>query len=161
MTVAKSRWPANAKWLLYEIAKRTCWNPPVRYEPAAWFGKRSTVRSRARWSRWTKRLASDGLVQRITEPHRDRVQWVTITPLGLEWIDEHWGLASLQPVDLGDFAMSAEDLLSPFTDRGAVVKSPTDPPTRKDLGPITSGPSGQLDLVRSVPHVLMTGLRES
>ena len=76
---------------------------------------------------------------------------MTITPLGMEWIDEHWGLASLQPVDLGDFAMSSEDLLSPFTDRGAVVKSPTDPPTRKDLGPITSGPSGQLDLVRSVP----------
>ncbi len=63
----------------------------MRYAPAAWFPERATSARRQRWSRWTRRLARAGLLDRITEPSRDRVKHVRLTPDGLAWLDEHVG----------------------------------------------------------------------
>jgi DNA-binding MarR family transcriptional regulator len=44
------------------------------------------VKRRQRWSRWTRQLAQDGLIERQTELHRDRVTHVRITALGREHV---------------------------------------------------------------------------
>jgi hypothetical protein len=63
----------------------------VRYAPAVWFEERATPARRQRWSRWTRRLTWAGLLDRITEPSRDRVTHVRLTPDGMAWLDEHVG----------------------------------------------------------------------
>ncbi|MFV0443620.1 MAG: hypothetical protein ACK5Q5_08615 [Planctomycetaceae bacterium] len=86
--------------LLLAITRRTADCRPTHYEPAAWFRQRPTSRNRSRWSRWTRRLASAGLVRRLTEPNRDRVRDVAITKRGLDWIHEHCGSGAIDDLNL-------------------------------------------------------------
>ncbi len=85
--------------LLLAIAQWTLVDQATRYEPADWFRQRASVRNRSRWSRWTKRLASAGLVRRVSEPSRDRVHHVGVTTSGRDWIDEHCGPGALSQLD--------------------------------------------------------------
>ncbi len=100
MATSANDWPPVALKLLLAIAKRTSDGRPARYEPAAWFRQRPTSRNRSRWSRWTRRLASAGLVRRLTEPNRDRVRQVSITKRGLAWIHEHCGSGAIDDLNL-------------------------------------------------------------
>ena len=78
----------------------------VRYTPAVWFTDRATPARRQRWSRWTRRLARAGLLARITEPSRDRVTHVRLTPDGCAWLDEHvGGSTSDLDIDMSCFEM--------------------------------------------------------
>ncbi|MGD9855847.1 MAG: hypothetical protein AB7U20_12955 [Planctomycetaceae bacterium] len=56
---------------------------------------RPTPRNRSHWSRWTRRLASAGLIRRRTEPNRDRVRQVVVTAAGMDWINDHCGNGAL------------------------------------------------------------------
>ncbi len=100
MATSANEWPPVALKLLLAIAGRTGDGRPTRYEPAAWFRQRPTSRNRSRWSRWTRRLASAGLVRRLTEPNRDRVRQIAITKRGLAWIHEHCGSGAIDDLDL-------------------------------------------------------------
>ena len=100
MATSANEWPPVALKLLLAIARRTADGRPARYEPAAWFRKRPTSRNRSRWSRWTRRLASAGLVRRLTEPNRDRVRQVVVTKRGLAWIHEHCGCGAIDDLNL-------------------------------------------------------------
>ncbi|WP_437226046.1 hypothetical protein SH661x_004378 [Planctomicrobium sp. SH661] len=100
MATSEHEWPTVALKLLLAIAIRTPDGRPTRYEPAAWFRQRPTSRNRSRWSRWTRRLASAGLVRRLTEPNRDRVRQVALTKSGLAWIDEHCGTGAIDDLNL-------------------------------------------------------------
>ena len=99
MAVRESRWPPLAIRLLVAIAARSPDQTPIRYEPVVWFRQRASARNRSRWSRWTKRLASAGLVRRVSEPSRDRVRHVGVTPSGRDWIDEHCGPGASSDLD--------------------------------------------------------------
>lgn len=100
MATSAIEWPPVALRLLLAIARRTPDGRPTRYEPTAWFRQRPTSRNRSRWSRWTRRLASAGLVRRLTEPNRDRVRQVAITKRGLDWIHEHCGSGAIYDLNL-------------------------------------------------------------
>jgi DNA-binding MarR family transcriptional regulator len=54
-------------------------------------------------------LASAGLIRRLTEPNRDRVRQVVVTPAGRAWIDEHCGNGAI--ADLGLHWSDSSDLL--------------------------------------------------
>lgn len=99
MATSANVWPPVALRLLLAIAERTHGDRPTRYEPAAWLRQRPTSRNRSRWSRWTRRLASTGLIRRLTEPNRDRVRQVVVTSAGRSWINEHCGDGAI--TDLG------------------------------------------------------------
>lgn len=99
MAASENPWPAMAIRLLIVVAVRSTPGSPIRYEPAVWFLQRATSRNRSRWSRWTRRLANAGLVQRITETRRNRVRLVAITESGLKWIDEHLGGGAISNLD--------------------------------------------------------------
>lgn len=60
---------------------------PVRYAPAEWLKQRPTPKLRQRWSRATRRMAAAGLIERITEPSRDRVTHVRVTQPGWQTIE--------------------------------------------------------------------------
>ena len=100
MATSANEWPPVALRLLLTIARRTPEGRPTRYEPVAWFRQRPTSRNRSRWSRWTRRLASAGLVRRLTESNRDRVRQVAITKRGLVWIHEHCGSGAIDDLNL-------------------------------------------------------------
>ena len=100
MATSANEWPPVALKLLLAIARRTSDGRPTRYEPAAWFRQRPTSRHRSRWSRWTRRLANEGLIRRLIEPNRDRVRQIAITKDGLTWIHEHCGGGSLDNLNL-------------------------------------------------------------
>jgi len=100
VATSANEWPPVALKLLLAIARWNSDNRPTRYEPAAWFRQRPTSRNRSRWSRWTRRLASAGLVRRVTEPNRDRVRQVAITKRGLAWIHEHCGSGAIDDLNL-------------------------------------------------------------
>ena len=100
MATSANQWLPVAFKLLLAIARRTPDGRPTRYEPAAWFRQRPTSRNRSRWSRWTRRLASAGMVRRLTEANRDRVRQVAITKRGLAWIHEHRRSGALYDLDL-------------------------------------------------------------
>ena len=95
MAASESGWPAIAVRLLVAVAARSPTQSPIPYEPAVWFRQRASARNRSRWSRWTRRLASAGLVRRVSEPSSDRVRQVGVTPSGRAWIDEHCGPGAL------------------------------------------------------------------
>ena len=99
MAVRETLWPPMAIRLLVTIAARSPDQTPICYEPASWFRQRASVRNRSRWSRWTRRLASAVLVRRVSEPSRDRVRHVGVTPSGRAWIDEHCGPGALSQLD--------------------------------------------------------------
>lgn len=84
-------WPSVAVRLLLAIAERTSEAGSTRYEPTAWLRQSPTPRNRSRWSRWTRRLASAGLIRRLTEQNRNRVRRVVITAAGTDWVNEHCG----------------------------------------------------------------------
>ena len=111
-TVAERTWPPLAIQLLLAIAQRSTVDSVTWYEPAVWFNRSPTACHRMRWSRWTRRLADAGLIRRLTEPNRDRVREVTVTPSGLEWIAEHCGGGALSNLNLvwsdslNDFALT-------------------------------------------------------
>ena len=100
MATSANEWPPVALKLLLAIARRTADGRPTRYEPVAWFRQRPNSRNRSRWSRWTRRLASAGLVRRLTEPNRDRVRQVAITRRGLAWIHDHCGSGAIDDLNL-------------------------------------------------------------
>ena len=104
-------WPPVALKLLLAIAERTQAERPTRYEPAAWLRQRPTSRNRSRWSRWTRRIASAGLIRRLTEPNRDRVRQVVITAAGMDWISEHCGSGAIG--DMGLHWENPIDLVQP------------------------------------------------
>lgn len=114
MAPSANVWPSVALKLLLAIAERTQAGRPTRYEPVAWLGERPTSRNRSRWSRWTRRLASAGLIRRLTEPNRDRVRQVVITSAGRRWIDEHCGDGAI--ADLGLHWGDSTGLLQPNTE---------------------------------------------
>ena len=100
------RWPVVAVEMLLAIAARSAGTTAaVRYSPAEWFRKSPTDRRRSAWSRWLKRLAAAGLVERLTETRRDRVRSVRLTAEGWLWIEvnrggcdvEELGLEPLEP----------------------------------------------------------------
>lgn len=55
----------------------------IPYSPATWFGEALTQAQRMACSRATRRLATQGLVERILEDHRDRVTHLVLTSQGL------------------------------------------------------------------------------
>lgn len=99
MAASKNPWAAMAIRLLIAVAVRSSLGAPIRYEPAVWFRQKATSRNRSRWSRWTRRLAYAGLVQRITEPRRNRVREVAVTESGLAWIEKHLGNGAISHLD--------------------------------------------------------------
>lgn len=99
VAASENSWPAMAIRLLIAVAGRSTPGSPIRYEPAAWFRVTATSRNRSRWSRWTRRLANAGLVQRITETRRNRVRQVSVTESGFAWIDEHLGGGAISHLD--------------------------------------------------------------
>ncbi len=95
MAQSEFDWSPIAVQLLLAIAERTRDCKPISYAPASWLQLPPSPKNRSRWSRWTRRLANAGLVQRLTEPNRDRVRRVAITPAGLEWIERMCGPGAL------------------------------------------------------------------
>lgn len=95
MASSANVWPPVAIRLLLAIAERTHEGNATRYEPSAWFRQPPTSRNRSRWSRWTRRLASAGLIRRLTELNRDRVRQVAVTTGGLAWIEEYCGRGAI------------------------------------------------------------------
>lgn len=55
----------------------------IPYSPATWFGEAVTPSQRMACSRAARRLATEGLVERILEGHRDRVTHLVPTTGGL------------------------------------------------------------------------------
>ena len=101
MAGSERDWPAPAVRLFLAIAERTPDGSPELYAPACWLRQRATPRNRSRWSRWTRRLANAGLIRRFTEPNRDRVRQVAVTPAGRAWINEHCGPGAVNDLNLG------------------------------------------------------------
>ena len=99
MAASESGWPVIAVRLLIAIAARSPDQSLIRYEPAVWFRQRASTRNRSRWSRWTKRLADSGLIRRVSEPSRDRVRQVGVTPSGRAWIDLYCGPGAMSHLD--------------------------------------------------------------
>ena len=98
-------WPSVAIRLLMSI-RDVSQTSSVRYRPAVWLQEKPTPSRRQRWSRWTRRLATAGLLERICEPSRDRVTHVRITPDGIAWLDEHVGGSTSElDIDMSWFAM--------------------------------------------------------
>jgi len=100
VATSANEWPPVAIRLLLAIAERTRDDRPTHYEPSVWLRQLPTSRNRSRWSRWTRRLASAGLVRRLTEPNRDRVRQVAVTKCGLAWIHEHCGTGAIDDLNL-------------------------------------------------------------
>jgi len=73
----------------------------VPYQPNAWFAKPLDDARRQAYSRATKQLERAGLIQRVTEPDRNRVTHLLLTPAGLR---------------------CAMELAGPHADRMAVAK---------------------------------------
>ena len=95
--------PPIAVQMLIAVAR--CAGQPgtrIPYAPAEWFGKVPTVRNRARWSRWTHRLALHGLLQRHVDFGRDRVRRVSLTPLGWNWVISQCGPGAVECIDFID-----------------------------------------------------------
>jgi hypothetical protein len=86
-------WPSIAVRLLMSV-RDAGETSRVRYRPSLWLQEKATPTRRQRWSRWTRRLATAGLLERICEPSRDRVTHVRLPPAGLAWLDEHVGGAT-------------------------------------------------------------------
>lgn len=104
-TTSDRDWPHIAVRILIAIRERGE-GDIVRYAPAAWFPETPTSARRKRWSRWTRRLARAGLLERITEPSRDRVTDVRLTPDGMDWLDEHVGGSTRDlDIDMSCFEM--------------------------------------------------------
>ena len=81
----------------------------IRYAPADWLNERPTPKRRQRWSRWTRRMAAAGLIERTTEPARDRVTHVRVTDASWRWA-ESLGLLdgiNLEMIEESKFADSA------------------------------------------------------
>lgn len=96
VTGIRQDWPSFAVRILLAVCRRAGGpNVPVRYAPADWLAKSPTLARRKRWSRWTRRLAEAGLLERLTEPSRDRVTAVRVTEAGWRWVREQFGPGAL------------------------------------------------------------------
>lgn len=111
---------------------RTIVTKGVPYRPTAWFGATLPDAARMAYSRAARRLVRDGLLCRLTEPARDRVQCVHPTLDGLEHALElagtngdresvarglrrtHWGLALADAISAqrDDLALAWDKLLT-------------------------------------------------
>jgi DNA-binding MarR family transcriptional regulator len=73
-----------------------------------------TEELRQRWSRRTRQLAQDGLIERQTELHRDRVTHVRITALGREHVRPTMRLTDASQTCLQQYAHAVDLALAPI-----------------------------------------------
>ena len=94
----RSTWPQIAVALLLEIGRRSDIERAIEYAPGVWLDRKPTAKFRQRWSRWTRRLAHAGLIERLTETRRDRVTHVRLTKDGRIWILRNCGAGALEEI---------------------------------------------------------------